>query len=102
MESQTVDQMELGFGLLFGGGSVGGVLEQENTRPKSHPGAHDDRLEQSAYGLFRALLDRASVEAPGGAPVSPSVDAAERASCGGRPMTAGSTRPAMEQTTGRE
>jgi hypothetical protein len=64
MESQMVDQIELGFRWYFGGGSAGSVLEQENTRPNSHPGPHDDRLEQSAHGLFHPFFGDASVEAP--------------------------------------
>ena len=64
MESQMVDQIEPVFRRYFGGGSAGSVLEQENTRPKSHPDPHDDRLEQSAHGLFHAIFGDASVEAP--------------------------------------
>jgi hypothetical protein len=103
MEPQVAGPMGSDFGLCSGRGDVFAVVGHENARPGSYAGPHDDGLEQSAHGLFFALLDDEGVEAPGGAPLSPSVDAAECSilAGAGRPMMAGSAGPAIEKTTGR-
>lgn len=99
MESQVAGQIEPGFSLHFTGGSAGSLLDQEDECPKSCTGPHDNRLEQSTYGLFRALLDRAGLEAPGGAPLPSSVDAAECAAHAGRPIIAGINSPEVGKAT---
>jgi hypothetical protein len=60
-------------------------------------------LEQSAHGLFLAVLDGAGVEAPAGAPLSSSVDAAGCASIATAcPVIAGSTTPRLRKQQARK
>lgn len=85
------------FGLYSGRGDLFAAMGQEYARSESDTGSHDDGLEQSAYGLFFAIFDDAGVEAPGGAQIPASVDAAERdiVPGAGRPMIIGNVGPRM-------
>ena len=77
MEPQVGGPMGTDFGLSSGRGGVFTALGHENARPGAYAGPHDNRLEQPAHEVFGAVVDGTGVEAPGGAPLPPSVDAAE-------------------------
>jgi hypothetical protein len=77
-ERRVASSSGSGCSLYSGGGPALDIVGQENACPRQGPssclGPHDDGLEQSAYGLFHAILVAAGMEAPDGAPLPPTVD----------------------------